>query len=481
MIEKFTLPSAPRALCRRNIRDTCNGLAFLFLLIASPVAGQQTDRDAGASDNASIAEPSEQQIDVVPTAQDGQIGDRIADILAATGWYEDAVVSVQDGIVFLDGVTNTEDHRDWARTLSLRTDGVVAVVNRMTVVSDISWSLSPALAEIRRIADRTVAALPLVLLAILVLPLAWFAASGIARLMRWLLTDRIATPFLRDIIARAIAIPVFLAGLYVVLQVAGLTQLALSLVGGAGVLGIVIGFAFRDIAENFLASLLLSIRKPFQRGDLITVSDHRGFVQSMNTRSTVLVSEDGNHIQIPNSIVFKSIIVNLTAAANQRGDLSIGIGYDASVGDAQEIMLDVLRRHRAVCDDPEPMALVDTLGASTVNMKGYFWFDGRAYSPLKVRSMLLRQVKSALAASGISMPDEAREVIFPEGVPLVGAVEGNAPGKTEPNGIAQRSPNSTPVEAEVSAAEHDLSNEVRTLDDQMATSIEDDGADLLKS
>ncbi len=454
--------------------------ALVSLCLTLPVAGQQTE-DTAPSANSELVDPSDQLVDVIPTAQDDQIASRIASILDATGWYDDASVSVDDGVVFLDGVTDSDAHHEWARNLSLRTSGVVAVVNRISVVTDVSWSLAPAFAEMRRLADRSIAALPLVLLAILILPLAWFAAVWMARFMRWLLSDRIQSSFLRDIVARAIAIPVFLVGLYVVLQVAGLTQLALSLVGGAGVLGIVIGFAFRDIAENFLASLLLSIRKPFQRGDLITVSDHKGFVQSMNTRSTVLVSQEGNHIQIPNAVVFKNIIVNLTAAPNQRGSLAVGIGYDASVGDAQDIILGVLKRHHAVCDDPEPMALIDNLGASTVNMMGYYWFDGRAISQLKLRSMLLRQVKSALESSGISMPDEAREVIFPEGVPVVGYDGSGKPSEIRPQKATQRGSGPGPVETEISDSEHDLSSEKDTLSDQMATPIEDDGTDLLKS
>lgn len=462
-----------------NLRFLVAATTLGFGLLIQQVPAQQSDVGAAAPETAETAPPSDPQVELAPTAPDDDIGSRISAILRATGWYDGANVSVEDGVVFLDGVTDTDDHREWARTLSLRTDGVVAVVNRISVVSDISWSLAPALAEIRRIADRTVAALPLILLALLILPIAWIAASWIAKLMRWLLSGRMRTPFLRDVISRAIAIPVFLAGLYVVLQVSGLTQLALSLVGGAGVLGIMIGFAFRDIAENFLASLLLSIRKPFRRGDLITVSEQRGFVRSMNTRSTVFVSEDGNHIQIPNAVVFKSIIENLTAAPNQRGNLSIGIGYDASVGDTQALILDVLKRHHAVRDTPEPMVLIDTLGAPTVNMKGYYWFDGRDYSPLKIRSMLLRQVKSVLTEHGISMPDEAREVIFPEGVPVVGV--GDAPVVAGSRSPGKRKPGPAPAEVEISAAEQDLSNEVGTLDDQMATPIEDDGADLLKS
>lgn len=358
----------------------------------------------------------EQQVEIEPVAPDTAIKRRIESILTATGWYTNLSAAVDEGVVFLDGSAGSGAHRTWARDLAQKTSGVVAVVNRITVDDGPVWSLTPALTELERLAEKSVTVLPLLLLAVLVLPLAWYVASFVSKLARWLLQDRIQSPFLRQVVSRAIAFPVFLLGLYIVLQVAGLTQLALSLVGGAGVIGIVIGFAFRDIAENFLSSLILSVRRPFQRGDFISVAGLSGTVKSMTTRSTLLTSVEGNEIHIPNSTVFKNVIENFTSSPNRRGEFVVGIGYDAGIADAQSIILDALNAHDAVLAEPEPMVLVDVLGASTVNIRTYYWFNGHMISPIKLKSALLRAVKSALTVEGISMPDEAREVIFPQGV-----------------------------------------------------------------
>ena len=442
--------------------------ALLSLVLLAGIATAQTP------DPAIEPAPAEPGVTVVPVRADEDIAGRIAGILEATDWFDGIAVEAREGVVFLDGSATTEAHRDWARSLALRTEGVAAVVNRLTVVPRVSWSFAPALAEIRRMLIGTVAALPLIAFAAAVLILSWFAARLVSALARRLLARRIRTRLLRDVAARAVAIPVFLAGLYLVLQVAGLTQLALSLVGGAGVLGIVAGFAFRDIAENFLASLLLGVRQPFRRGDLVLIDGHRGFVHSMNTRSTVLVSEEGNHIQIPNAVVFKTVIQNLTAAASQRGDLSVGVGYDANVAEVQRLMTGVMSAHPAVAADPAPMALVDGLGSATVNMKGYYWFDGRAVSAIRLRSTLLRRMKAVMTERGISMPDEAREVIFPEGVPWVGAAAAEGPSPAP----ADRPPVEEP---EASEAERDLSSEARTLEEQMTVEVEAPGEDDLLS
>lgn len=440
-------------------------LTLLTLALIGPVG------PGAAQDSAPLqAGPSDppRSVSVRPAARDDAISDRIERILQATGWYTDIRVDATDGVVFLDGVTGRDEHRTWARSLAANTQDVAAVVNRIAVDPQIDWSFTPAIAEIRSLIRTAWASLPLLALALVILPLAFYAAALVGRLVEWALRRQVPSPFLRRVMARTVSIPVFLIGLYIVLQVAGLTQLALSIVGGAGVAGIIVGFAFRDIAENFLASLLLSIRQPFRRGDFIQVGDQEGTVQSMNTRSTLLLSREGNHIQIPNAAVFKSTIVNFSAAAARQDYLDVGIGYDVSIDAAQEIIRQVLTGHAAVLQEPEePLVLVDSLGSATVNLRAYFWFDGQAYSVLKIRSALLRLVKKALTDAGVSMPDEAREVIFPQGVPVLTIDEKATGVPATTHGPAGTEPGAKPALAESGAAattsEGDLDNDTDAL------------------
>ncbi len=227
-----------------------------------------------------------------------------------------------------------------------------------------------------------------------------------------------------------------LAGLYLVLRIAGLTQLALTVVGGTGLIGLVLGIAFRDITENFLASLFLSLQQPFREGDLVEVANVTGYVQRLTSRTTVLMTLDGNQVQVPNSTVFKSTIRNFTSNPNRRDDFIVGIGYDDSIPFAQEIALNVLAEHPAVLNEPEPWVLVEHLGPATVNLRVYFWLDGGRHSWLKVKSSVIRLVKRAFQDSGISMPDEAREVTFPHGVP-VRMIEGESAAEPADSALAK--------------------------------------------
>ncbi len=162
-----------------------------------------------------------------------------------------------------------------------------------------------------------------------------------------------------------------------------------------------VGFAFRNIAENFLASILLSMSQPFRAGDVVQIGEETGVVQKVTTRGTLLMSFEGNHIQIPNGTVYTSVIRNLTANPNMRLKFHrAGLRLRRRRG--RQRVLDALS-HPAVLRDPEPMVLLDELGASTVNLKVYFWCDGVANSKLKVRSSVIRLVKRAVEDAGLTM------------------------------------------------------------------------------
>jgi small-conductance mechanosensitive channel len=379
----------------------------------------QDDAGQGETSAPEDEQSAPDQVNVAPTAQDEQIANRLERILIATEWFVNPTVTVRDGVVFLDGQARTQDHREWAGNLARNTQDVVAVVNRFGILPQPLWDFSPAFQELRSLWRGTIRALPLLVFGIVVIYLAWGLSRLIARGTRTFFQARLGSALLAAIAARTVAIPVFLLGVYLVLQVAGLTRLALTVLGGTGIVGIVVGFAFRDIAENFLASILLSIRQPFRRDDLIEVASYTGIVQQLNTRSTVLMTLEGNHVQIPNSIIFKNTITNFTANPNRRSDFVVGIGYESNILEVQQIIIRVLDEHPTVLKTPEPLVLVDQLAAATVNLRIYFWYDASQYAPIKIKSSLLRLIKRALQSAGISMPDEAREVIFPQGIPVL--------------------------------------------------------------
>jgi small-conductance mechanosensitive channel len=449
----------------RAARLICATFLFCTVFTFTSVAAQELNgsEDKSVPTKAPNGKPEPPgKVEVQPVAQDDEIRQRIADILKTTGWFGEPKVSVQDGIVFIKGTTESDESKQWAGDLAKNTEGVVAVVNQIEVTPTTFWDFDPTFQVLNDLARRFVRSLPLIVVAVVVITISWIFARLTAYLLRRWLLARSLSPLLREVTARAGGMLVMLAGLYLVLRIAGLTQLALTLVGGTGLIGLVLGIAFRDITENFLASLVLSLQQPFREGDLVEVASVAGYVQRLTSRTTVLMTLDGNQLQIPNSTVFKGTIRNFTSNPNRREDFIVGIGYEGSIPFAQEVALKVLAEHPAVLNDPEPWVLVEDLGPSTVNLRIYFWLNGGQNSWLKVKSSVIRLIKRAFQDSGISLPDEAREVTFPQGVP-VRMVEGERP--LEPAEPALAKPTAEP-ETVATEAEAGLQSEAEVIKEQ---------------
>lgn len=398
-------------------------LALLFLLLLpASVTGQEQDPPAtdstGQSESDIDTPEAPDSVNVSEVVKDTQIDKRLREILQSTEWFTEESVTVENGVVFLSGTTRDEKYRKWAGDLAARTEDVVAVVNRIRVTEPPILDTAPALAATREIGRSLIRSTPMIVLSIILLLVTWLAAHAAQRIGDFTVLKRVETTLLREVGRKAIAVPVILIGMFLILRVTGLSQLAMTVVGGTGLIGLVIGIAFRDIAENFLSSILLSVQNPFRYGDLIEVGEHLGYVLRVNTRGTLLMTPDGNHVQIPNSDIFKGTIVNYTSNPNRRFSFQIGIGYDAPATRAQETAMNVLREHPAILNDPEPQVLVEQLASSTVNLTIYAWVDANQHSWTKVKSSVMRLVLQAFENGGFSMPDDQREIVFPAGVPV---------------------------------------------------------------
>ena len=296
--------------------------------------------------------------------------------------------------------------------------------------------------------------LPAIALGLLVLMLTLWLAGRVSQALIRPVRYLSSSPLLRSVSQRAVSLILILLALYIFLKLSGLTEFAVAIMSGTGVLGLILGFAFRDIAENMIASLLLTVQRPFRIDDVVQINSYTGVVQKVTTRATTLVDFDGNHIQIPNAVIYKGTIKNLTANPKMRGQFTLGIGYDADCQQAQRLALQLIGEHPNVLKEPEPLVLVDELGSATVNLKVYFWINVESTSVIKMASVLMRDLVVLFTAQGISMPDDAREVIFPQGVPVT--MVNNQEQVSDNKEPVKRSPASKPPSApEKSQTAHD--------------------------
>ncbi len=356
------------------------------------------------------------QVEVEPSARDDEIGARIEGILASTGWFEEAKVRVKNGVVFLTGTAEQAEYKTWATNLVHNTQDVVAVVNKMEVLHSSAWDLKPVLLSLRDIWTSLLHGIPYFVSGLMVLLATLFAASHARRGTERILRQRVTIPLLRELIGRALAIILVIVGLYLVLKISGTTQLALTVLGGTGLFGLVLGIAFRDITENFLASIFLSIQRPFQAGDLVEIVGIVGYVDRLTVRTTIVIALDGNYVQIPNATVYKNTIRNYSNNPSRRDEFTIGIPYNKPIADAQDTALKILNKHPAVLKQPEPWVLVDRIGTSTVDLRIYYWVDCVQTNLLTVRSSVMRLVMNAFAQAKLVEFAGPGEMIFPRGL-----------------------------------------------------------------
>jgi len=269
--------------------------------------------------------------------------------------------------------------------------------------------------ELSGIFQYTIEKLPSVALALVIFSIFLFISRPLASLLTRPLQKRNDSRLILLVVRRMISLLFILLGLYILLRLMGLTQFAVALLSGTGVLGLIVGFAFKDIAENFLSSLLLSVQRPFKLGDIIEVAGYLGVVKKMTSRATTLVDFNGDHIQIPNATIYKNAIRNLAANPNMRGTFVVGIGYDVDINQAQAIAFDIMNNLGVVLKQPEPQVLVDSLGSSSCNLRLYFWVNNEQNSMAKVASVLMKRVIASYTDNGFSMPDDARERIIING------------------------------------------------------------------
>ncbi len=276
---------------------------------------------------------------------------------------------------------------------------------------------TPAIQEsvrsVQAMADGFFARLPHMVLALVVFIAIHFLGIGVRALVRkvsakmrkrrnvGIVLGRLAgwsITFLGLLIALVIAIPSFKPGQLV--QILGISSVA-------------IGFAFRDILQNFLAGILMLLREPFRIGDQIVFKEFEGTVEAIETRATMIRTYDGRRVVVPNGELFTNAVTVNTAFPKRRVEYTVGIGYGDDVEQAKALMLEAMRAVEGVLDDPAPQALLYDLAESTVNIRIRWWIDPpKQSSALDTRDQVLMAVKRKLTEHGIDLPFPTQVLLY---------------------------------------------------------------------
>ena len=255
--------------------------------------------------------------------------------------------------------------------------------------------------------------LPKLGVALVLLLLAVFISNRVSRLIGGRLEGRSHDPLLAAFLTRLSKWALLLLGLMLCLQVLGMTGVVSGMVAGAGLTAFVVGFALKDIAENFLAGMVLAFNRPFRIHDTIQIKDNKelmGRVEALNLRTTVIQTFDGRHIYLPNALVLREALMNFTRDGFIRPDFQvvIDLGEQGSSEQVQRQILEVLRGHADVIDQPEHRCYItlDKAEGSTLTLHVYFWTSSEDYrrGVLELKSDLMQAVRQRLAQEGYPKP-----------------------------------------------------------------------------
>ena len=153
------------------------------------------------------------------------------------------------------------------------------------------------------------------------------------------------------------------------------------------------------------AGILLSLRQPFAPHDHVVIDGHEGLVAALTSRATILITLDGNHLRLPNALVFKSVMLNYTRNPTRRFSFDLGIANEASISHTRNVILTCLEEIDAVLAELAPSVMVTDPGDASTKVRVSGWADQRASSFARVRSEAIRLVKRSLKQAGIDMPD----------------------------------------------------------------------------
>ncbi len=261
--------------------------------------------------------------------------------------------------------------------------------------------------------ETFVAMLPNVAVAILAVFAFALAARWISRALSKGLGRFIDAPPIVNLLSKMAYVAVLSAGLFAALGILDLDKTVTSLLAGVGILGLALGFAFQDIAANFVAGVLLAIRRPFEVGDLVEVAGSFGRVKTIDLRATRLTQLSGETVIIPNKDVFQSAIVNYTDTKSRRVDIEVGVSYADDLRRVEEVAAKAVSEIDPRDSSRDVEVFFTGFGDSSINLVVRVWIqqaDQLAY--LRTRSQAIVAIKSAFDAAEISIPFPIRTLDF---------------------------------------------------------------------
>lgn len=400
-------------LLRINLKaalKTAIGLVlFLVLINTMPFTLAQSSLKGIKKSDGDTGTTAAENIAVDDIISDDAIMQRLMEVYDSKENLKNIQVKVDAGIVTLTGTTNSSEAHQSAVELASRMEGVVDITDEISESYDLSDRIKTLNERFSEIFNEFIEKFPVFAFALFVFLIFCAIASAIFRFGLFFRTF-IKNPFLRVSVRHLLRILVIFLGFVIALEIIEATAVLGTLLGALGIFGLAVSFAIRDTIENYIASILLSLRQPFNANDHVLINEHEGNVVTLTTRETILLTADGNHVRIPNAMVYKGIIVNYTRNPYRRFSFSVGVGATVGLTGAQSLAVETLLDTPGVADEPQPSSQIEEIGDSSIVLLISGWTDQRFYDFQKVKSEAIHSIKTAFDNAGYEMPEPIYQV-----------------------------------------------------------------------
>lgn len=267
--------------------------------------------------------------------------------------------------------------------------------------------------KIQAMLNGLITLLPNLVLSLITFAIFLYAGRTIKQVVRNLTRNRRQARSLGMVLGRLAQGMIILIGLFIALSIVIPSFKASDLIQLLGISSVAIGFAFRDILQNFLAGILILLTEPFQIDDQIVFKNFEGTVENIQTRATTIRTYDGRRIVIPNSELFINSVTVNTAFEHRRLQYDVGIGYSDDIDSTKELILEAMRETTGVLTTPAPDAIVVELAGSSVNIRARWWVEPpRQADTLDLKDRVLTNIKNKLIANGIDLPFPTQQILF---------------------------------------------------------------------
>ncbi|MDF9796202.1 small conductance mechanosensitive channel [Catalinimonas alkaloidigena] len=239
--------------------------------------------------------------------------------------------------------------------------------------------------------------------------IARLARNGVKKLFQ-----RVSSNYaVNNLFSNIVFIGLFIAGIFIALGILDLTTLVGSLLAGVGIVGLALGFAFQDIAANFISGIIIAFQQPFKVGDIIENDGHMGIVTDVSLRITTIKTFQGLEVLIPNKQLFQNVVTNYTRTNERRVDLGVGVSYGDDLAKVKKVTIDAVSKLDSIDKNRDVTLFFNEFGDSSINFSVRFW----AKSPkqpdyLAAQSDAVMAIQHAYNENDIMIPFPIRTLDF---------------------------------------------------------------------